>query len=151
MQPTMGSQPRFPGTFTSSPNVVPIRETVPGYTPINPITGSPFNHLLPTVTGDEPRGNGGGGDTVNTAGVATSPSEIPASGNIPPSTSPYAVIDPTTGDVVNPINPSPSIFSSITQWIQTNPWWSLLIAAGLVWVLVDQFGLGSTSKRGGKR
>lgn len=65
--------------------------------------------------------------------------EYPAPWNIPPSTNPDAYIDPTTGQVVSP-TVSTSFLSGITAWIQANPWLSLAIAAGAVYLLMGHFG-----------
>ncbi len=62
--------------------------------------------------------------------------EYPAAGNIPPSTDPYAYIDPTTGQVLSPL-PGASVVSTITTWVQANPILALALAAGAVWLLMD--------------
>lgn len=102
-----------------------------------PVISGPYTTQVPSAPPNAHNNMGNGDNNVNAGGATTTSSEFPASGNIPPSTSPYAVIDPTTGDVVNPLNPAPSIFGSITQWIQTNPWLALGLAVAVVWVVIE--------------
>jgi len=83
------------------------------------------------------------------AGVTTS-FEYPAAGNIPPSTDPYAYIDPTTGDVL-PSVAGTSYVDTITAWVQANPILALGLAAGAVWLLMEFMGGGFGGGGGHRR
>ena len=77
--------------------------------------------------------------------VGTEYLEYPAAGNVPPSTSPYAYIDPTTGQVLSPVVGTP-IVDTITSWVQANPILALGLAAGVVWLLMEFFGGGGDGR-----
>lgn len=110
------------------PVVYPIDYVIPRRTPAQPITPTPAPTPAPAPALSLP--------TVT---------ETPMSGNIPPSTDPYAIDDPNTGAVISPTTTT-TVVDSITSWIQSNPLLAIALAAGAVWLLTEYFG-GSHRRR----
>lgn len=138
--PTRGSSavvvnPRLPGLYTAHRSPINIREAIAkGEFPSGPLPAPDQPPPAPSPAPPPPY-----------TGYGNEPLETPASGNIAPSTDPYAYIDPATGDLVAS-TPGTATFDAIKAWVQSNPMLALGLAATAVFLLMEMFG-GDHSRR----